>query len=222
MRILLIEGDHRLATSLRRALGEWGMTVDLAHDGEEGLARGTTGDYEVLVVDATLPLRSGEEVARELRDRRVHTPILMLTALDTIEGYGLDSGTDDFLVKPFAQRELVARIRGLGRQTPLERRPRLRVGDIILDSAARTVRVGEVTVELTGREFSVLEYLMLHRGRVLSKAQILEHIWQYDFEGGRNMVEVYVGRVRRKLVDAGAADPIVTVRGAGYRYDFRD
>jgi DNA-binding response OmpR family regulator len=220
----MVEGDHRLATSLRRALSDWGMSVHVAHDGEEGLATALRDEYDVLVVDAALPLLSGEEVARRLRDQRVHTPILMLTALDAVEdpGAGLSAGADDFLVKPFPQRELVARIRALGQRRRLEQRARLRVGEIVLDAAARTVRVGGVTVELTGKEFSILEYLMLHRGRVLTKTQILEHVWHYDFEGARNLVEVYVGRLRRKLIDAHTADPIVTVRGAGYRFDVPD
>lgn len=218
----MVEGDHRLATSLRRALSDWGMSVHVAHDGEEGLATALREEYDVLVLDAALPLLSGEEVTRRLREQRVHTPILMLTALDMVEDPGLDAGADDFLVKPFPQRELVARIRALGRRPLLERRPRLRVGDIVLDTAARTVRAGDVTVDLTGKEFSILEYLMVHRGRVLTKTQILEHVWHYDFEGGRNLVEVYVGRLRRKLVEAGASDPIVTVRGAGYRFDVPD
>ncbi len=224
MRVLMVEGDHRLATSLRRALSDSGMSVHVSHDGEEGLATALRDEYDVLVLDAALPLLSGEEVARRLRDQRVHTPILMLTALDAVEdpGPGLDAGADDFLVKPFPQRELVARLRALGQRPGLERQPRLRAGDIVLDAAARTVRVGDLTVDLTGKEFSILEYLMLHRGRVLTRTQILDHVWYYDFEGGRNLVEVYVGRLRRKLIDAGAADPIVTVRGAGYRFDVPD
>jgi DNA-binding response OmpR family regulator len=224
VRVLLVEGDHRLATSLRRALGEWGMSVHVAHDGEEGLAAALREEYEVVVLDMTLPLLSGAEVAKRLRDQRVHTPILMLTALDVVEGpgTGLVAGADDFLVKPFAQRELVARIRALSQRPLANSRPRLRVGEIVLDTGARTLRVGEVTVELTGKEFSILEYLMLNRGRLLTKTQILEHVWHYDFDGGRNLAEVYVGRLRRKLIDAGAPDPIVTVRGAGYRFDVPD
>ena len=224
MRVLLVEGDHRLATSLRRALSEWGMSVHVAHDGEEGLANALGNEYDVIVLDMTLPLLSGAKVAHRLRDQRVHTPILMLTALDVVEGpgTGLAEGADDFLVKPFAQRELVARIRALSQRPLVNRRPKLRVGEIVLDTAARTVRIGEVPVELTSKEFSILEYLMLNRGRLLTKAQILEHVWHYDFDGGRNLIEVYIGRLRRKLIDAGAADPVVTVRGAGYRFDVPD
>ncbi len=221
---MLVEGDHRLATSLRRALIDWEISVQVAHDGEEGLTAALTREHDVLVLDTSLPLLSGEQVVRALREQRVHTPILMLTALDDREGPGTgdDGGADDFLVKPFSQRELVARIRALGQRSHFDRRPPLRVGEILLDAAARTVRVGDVPVEVTTKEFSILEYLMLNRGRVVTKTQILEHVWHYDFGGGRNLVEVYVGRLRRKLLDAGAADPIVTVRGAGYRFDVPD
>jgi two-component system, OmpR family, response regulator len=220
MRVLMVEGDHRLATSLRRALSEWGMSVHVAHDGEEGLAAALRDEFDVIVLDMVLPLLGGDAVARGLRDQRVHTPILMLTALDAIGGSEADA--DDFLVKPFSQRELVARIRALSRHQGPDRRAKLRAGEIVLDTAARAVRVGDVTVELTSNEFSILEYLMLNRGRVLTKAQILDHVWRYDFDGGRNLVEVYVGRLRRKLTDAGAADPLVTVRGVGYRFDVPD
>ena len=216
----MVEGDHRLASSLRRALSDWGMGVQTAYDGEEGLARALGDEYDVIVLDMALPLLAGEEVARRLREQRVHTPILMLTALDAIERG--DSGADDYLVKPFSQRELVARIRALGRSPRTDRRPKLRAGRFVLDTAARAVRVGEVTVELTGNEFSILEYLVLNRGRVVTRAQILDHVWRYDFAGGRNLVEVYVARLRRKLTDAGVADPLVTVRGAGYRFDVPD
>jgi DNA-binding response OmpR family regulator len=224
VRVLLVEGDHRLATSLRRALIDWGISVQVAHDGEEGLTAALTKQHDVLVVDASLPLVSGGQVARALREQRVHTPILMLTALDDPEGpeTGDNGGADDFLVKPFSQRELVARIRALSQRSQFDRRPPLRVGEIVLDASARTVRVGDVPVEVTAKEFSILEYLMLNRGRVVTKTQILEHVWHYDFDGGRNLIEVYVGRLRRKLLDARVADPIVTVRGAGYRFDVPD
>lgn len=222
MHVLIVENDHRLATSLRLALSESGMSVDLAHDGQEGLETAVAGEYDVIVLEKTLPLVDGWQVARELRRRRVHTPILLLTAVDAIDDgvAGLDA--DDFLVKPFSQRELMARIRALSRRHTVVRGSRLRAGSILLDTAAHTLHVSEQRVELTGKELSILEYLMLNQGRVLSKRQIIEHVWAYDFGGGNNLVEVYIGRLRRKLTDAGERDPIVTVRGAGYRFELPD
>ena len=222
MHVLIVENDHRLATSLRLALGESGISVDVAHDGQEGLKTAVGDDYDVIVLEKMLPILNGWEVARELRHRRVHTPILLLTAVDAIDDgvAGLDA--DDFLVKPFSQRELMARIRSLSRRQTVIRGSKLRAGSILLDSAAHTVHVCEQRVDVTGKELSILEYLMLNRGRVLSKKQIIEHVWDYDFDGGRNLIEVYVGRLRRKLTDAGERDPIVTVRGAGYRFEVPD
>ena len=222
MHVLIVENDHRLATSLRLALGESGMTVDLAHDGQEGLEAAIAGEYDVIVLEKTLPMIDGWQVARELRHRRVHTPILLLTAVDAIDDGvgGLDA--DDFLVKPFPQRELMARIRALSRRQAVARGTKLRAGSILLDTAAHTLHVSDQRVDLTGKELSILEYLMQNRGRVLSKKQIIEHVWAYDFDGGRNLIEVYVGRLRRKLTDAGEQDPIVTVRGAGYRFEVPD
>lgn len=222
MHVLIVENDHRLATSLRLALCESGMTVELAHDGQGGLEAAMGGEYDVIVLEKTLPMLDGWQVARELRHHRVHTPILLLTAVDAIDDGvgGLDA--DDFLVKPFPQRELIARIRALSRRQTVARGTKVRAGSILLDTAAHTLHVSEQRVELTGKELSILEYLMQNRGRVLSKKQIIEHVWAYDFDGGRNLIEVYVGRLRRKLTDAGEQDPIVTVRGAGYRFEVPD
>jgi len=223
MRILLIEDDHRLTQSLRRGLQEAGFSVDAVHDGDEGLAAGLSTPYDVIVLDVMLPRLDGFEVSRRLRRNRIHTPILMLTARDSVDDrvQGLDSGADDYLAKPFALKELLARIRALARRHLPDRTATLSAGPIILDTAAHTLRVGDRPVELTAKEFSILEYFMLHPGRLLSRDQVINHVWNYDFEGGRNLIEVYIGRLRHKLTGAGAADPFVTVRGAGYRFDPR-
>ena len=222
MHVLIVESDHRLATSLRRGLTESGMSVDLAYDGEEGLEAAVDGRHDVIVLETMLPLIDGWQVARKLRERRVHTPILMLTAVDAIDDGVAAQDADDFLVKPFSQRELIARIRAVSARQQVSRSQRLRAGPFVLDTVAHTLHVGDRRVELTGKELSILQYLMLNRGRVLTRRQILEHAWAYDMDVGRNLVEVYVGRLRRKLAGSGHDDPIVTVRGAGYRFEVPD
>lgn len=219
MRVLIVEDDHRLATTLRRVLMESGMAADVAYDGEEGLEAALAADYDVIVLDLRLPLLNGRQLARQLRSRRVHTPILMLTALDANDDAVTSVvGIDDYLVKPFAQRDLLAKIRALSRRHPLDPRDVVRTGPISLDPVAHAVSVGERLLELTPKEFAILEFFMLNPGRLLTKTRILEHVWDYEFDGGRNLVEVYVGQLRRKLTAAGIADPFVTVRGAGYRF----
>jgi len=220
VRVLIVEDDRRLAESLRRSLVESRMAVDVAHDGEEALAAAGSTTYDVIVLDVMLPRLDGLEVTRSLRERRVDTPILMLTARDGVDDRvaGLDAGADDYLVKPFALREVVARLRALTRRHVPNRKAQLRAGNLLLDTAAQTLTVDDRAVELTAKEFVILEYFLLNQGRLLTRSQILEHAWDYDFEGGRNLIEVYIGRLRKKLIEAGAGDPFVTVRGSGYRY----
>lgn len=220
MRILLVEDDQRLAASVRRGLEESDCAVDVVHDGEDAVAGAIATTYDVIVLDVMLPSLDGFGVCRELRARRIRTPVLMLTARDAVDDRvrGLDAGADDYLVKPFALRELVARIRALARRHLPDRSASLRAGDVVLDTAAHLLRVGERSIELTAKEYAILEYLLLNRGRLVTRSQILESVWDYEFDGGRNLIEVYIGRIRRKLADAGAGQPIVTVRGAGYRY----
>jgi DNA-binding response OmpR family regulator len=224
MRVLIVEDDHRLASSLRRNLGETGIVADAVHDGEEGLEAARTTAYDVIVLDVMLPGLDGLEVSRRMREARVHTPILMLTARDSVDDRvrGLESGADDYLVKPFAMREVVARIRALARRHLPQRSGLLRAGKVTLDTGAHVLRVDGNLVELTTKEFAVLEYFLLNQGRLLTRGQIIEHVWDYDFDGGRNLIEVYVGRLRRKLIEAGGSDPFVTVRGSGYRYESGD
>jgi len=219
----LIEDDRRLAASIQRGLGESGLAVDLAYDGDDGIAAALSAPYDVVVMDVMLPGTDGLAVSRHLRQQKVSTPILMLTARDAVDDRvsGLEAGADDYMVKPFAMRELLARIRALARRHLPDRTSVLTVGSIVLDTAAHALKVSGKSVELTAKEFAILDFFMHHPGRLLSRTQIIEHVWDYDFDGGHNLVEVYMGRLRRKLTEAGAPDPFVTIRGAGYRLEPR-
>ena len=197
------------------------MAVDVAYDGDEGLAAATSAPYDAIVLDIMLPRMHGFELTRRLREQRVETPILMLTGRDAVDDRvaGLEAGADDYLVKPFALREVIARIRALTRRHLPNRKSHLKAGKVLLDTGAHTLSVDGQPVDLTAKEFAILECFLLNQGRLLTRGQILEHAWNYDFEGGRNLIEVYIGRLRKKLIAAGAGDPFVTVRGAGYRYE---
>jgi len=221
VRVLLVEDDLRLAAGLRRGLGESGMAVDAVHHGEDALAAASSTPYDVIVLDVLLPGKDGFEVAREIRQRKLGTPILMLTALDAVEDRvrGLEAGADDYLVKPFAVRELIARVRALARRHLPDRTAVLNVGLLVLDTAGHSLTVRGVDVPLTAKEFAILEFFMHNPGRLLTRNQVLEHAWDYDFDGGRNLIEVYMARLRRKLAAVGADDPFVTVRGSGYRLE---
>ena len=220
MKVLLVEDDRRLVESLRRSLTESRITVDVSHNGEDGLAAASAYPYDVIVLDVMLPRLNGPEVTRRLREGRVETPILMLTARDAVDDRvaGLEAGADDYLVKPFALREVVARLRALSRRHLPNRKAELRSGKMVLDTAGHLLLVNQREVELTTKEFAILEYFLLNPGRLLTRSQILEHAWDYDFDGGRNLIEVYIGRLRKKLIEAGAGDPFVTIRGSGYRF----
>jgi two-component system OmpR family response regulator len=219
VRILVVEDEARLASLLRRGLVEEGHAVDLAADGEEALAWVDVGDYDAIVLDILLPGIDGLEVCRRLRRRHVRTPILLLTARDTVADRvtGLDAGADDYLVKPFAFAELTARLRALARRPPDTHDPVLAAGDVRLDPAARRVWRGEAELPLPNKEFRILEYLMRHQDRVLTRAMIAEHIWDYDFPGASNVIDVHVRQLRRKLNDPYPDGMIETVRGVGYR-----
>ena len=221
MRILIVEDDERLASSLHRGLEEAGMAVDTVNDGDQALDMAASAAYDVIVLDVMLPVRDGFAVAGCLREKRVDSPILMLTGRGAVEDrvHGLEAGADDYVVKPFALRELIARIKALSRRHLPDRASVLAAGSINLDTTAHRVTVEGSQVELTAKEFAILEFFMLHRGQLLSREQILENVWDWDLEDGRNLVEVYIGRLRRKLAEAGAGDPFVTIRGAGYRFE---
>ena len=215
MRILLVDDEERFATAVRQGLEAEGLAVDLAHDGNEGLWMARSNDYDAIVLDILLPGLNGYRICAELRDGGNWTPILMLTALDEDldEAEALDTGADDYLSKPFSFVVLVARLRALLRRGAAPRPAVLQVGDLRLDPAAhRCWRAGQ-EIELTTKQFALLECFMRHPGQVLSKTALREHVWDYAFADSSNIVEVYVGHLRRKL---GAAR-IDTIRGAGYR-----
>ncbi|MBA3311067.1 MAG: response regulator transcription factor [Actinomycetota bacterium] len=219
MRVLVVEDERTLAAAVARGLGTEGFAVDVAHDGVDGLHRAEHEDYDAVVLDIMLPGLSGYEVLRRLRAGKVWAPVLVLTAKDGEYDIAdaLDLGADDYLTKPFSFVVLVARLRALLRRGAPERPTRLRTGDLVLDPAARRVFRGETEVKLTAREFSVLEYLMRRLDEVVSKTDLLTHVWDEHFDGDPNIVEVYVGYLRRKLDAPFGRRSIETVRGSGYR-----
>jgi len=219
MRILVVEDEHRLAAVLKQGLTEQGYAVDLAHDGEEGLGLAELEPYDLLILDVMLPGLDGLAVCRQLRARGRHMPVLLLTARDAVDDRvtGLDSGADDYLTKPFAFRELLARARALLRRDGRSRESVLRAGNLTLDPATREVRRAGRTIELTSKEYAVLEYLLHHPNRVLTRTQIAEHVWDYDFVAMSNVIDVYIRSLRRKLDDDHEPRLLHTVRGAGYQ-----
>lgn len=221
MRILVVEDEQRLARLLQRVLQEERQMVDLAHDGESGLDRALDSTYDLIVLDLMLPKLDGVEVARRIRVARVTTPILMLTARGEIEDRvaGLNAGADDYLVKPFAMEELIARVNAqLRRVAHLpEVTTVLEVGDLSLDLLRHEVSRAGRLIDLTPKEFGLLEYLMRNRNQVLTRTQILDHVWRYDLDGVSNVVDIYVHYLRDKI-DRGFNPPLIkTVRGVGYK-----
>jgi DNA-binding response OmpR family regulator len=221
--VLVVDDEQRLAAALRRGLEAEGIAVDVAHTGTDGLWMARENDYDVLVLDIMMPGMSGYTLCRTLREEEDWTPILMLTAKDgdwdQIEA--LDTGADDFLTKPFAFAVLLARLRSLVRRGTRERPVVLEAGDLRLDPASRSVTRGDMAVTLTSREFAVLEYLIRRKGEAVSKSEILANVWDFDFDGDPNIVEVYIRHLRNKLDRPFERNAIETLRGAGYRLDAR-
>ncbi len=218
MKILVVEDDRTVGQYVKRGLEEQRYHADLVEDGMEGLRLASGGRYDLIVLDLRLPELNGLEVLRTLRDRGNTTPILVLTAQDAVDFkvQALRSGADDYVTKPFAFEELLARVEALGRRPKEIRSPVLRVGDLELDSETREVRRAGERIELTPKEYTVLEYLMRHAGRVMSRTLITEYAWDYHFDHGTNIVDVVINRLRKK-VDTGHAHKLVhTVRGVGY------
>lgn len=217
MRVLLVEDDRRLSSVLQRGLAEEGYKVDVVYDGDAALASAELNAYDALVLDIMLPGQDGLEVCRALRRQKVRTPIIAITALGAVDERveGLDAGADDYIVKPFAFAELAARLRAVLRRESENRSSQLCVGSICLDLQARQTWLEGEPVELTAKEFRVLEYFLTHPGMVLTRSQLEERIWDNEFDINSNVVDVYIGRLRRKLDPSGQY--IETVRGMGYR-----
>ncbi len=219
MRVLVVEDDKQLASFIGKGLRENALTVDLAYDGEEGFSMASTGIYDVIVLDIMLPERSGFDVIRELRSEKVETPIICLTARDQLEDKiaGLNLGADDYLPKPFEFPELLARVRALGRRSADMVPTKLSCDDLELDPVTRRVHRGDIEIELTPKEFALLEYLMRRAGRTVTRTSILDNVWDMNYDTLTNVVDVLVNRLRKKVDQEFPEQLIETVRGVGYR-----
>ena len=218
MRLLVVEDDAKLASALQRGLQREGYAVDLSHTGDEALVQADVYDYDAVVLDVMLPGRDGFSVCRALRQKERWSPVLMLTARDDVSDRirGLDAGADDYLVKPFDFGELLARLRALIRRGPTERPSVLEIGDLHVDPASRVVTRGGEQVELTAREFAVLEFLARHAGEVVSRTRLIEHVWDENYGGSTNVVDVYGGYLRKKLERSSGPRLIRTILGVGF------
>jgi two-component system copper resistance phosphate regulon response regulator CusR len=219
MRILVVEDDRRINSVVQRGLEEESYAVDAAFDGDDGEYLARSGDYDLVILDIMLPGRDGLQVCRNLRARNIRTPILMLTARDAVEDRvaGLDTGGDDYLIKPFVFDELLARVRALLRRGEGSSLPKIEVGDVVMDTITREVWCRGQPIALTSKEYVVLEYLLRNPNVVVTRAMLEVHAWDEDFSPDSNVVDVYVRRLRAKLDYAGRPSIIQTIRGAGYR-----
>jgi two-component system OmpR family response regulator len=219
VRVLVVEDEVKMAGLLKRGLEEEGYAVDVAGNGSDAVWLGTENPYDAIVLDVMLPDQDGFEVCRQLRAGGRWAPVLMLTARDSVPDRvaGLDAGADDYLTKPFSFTELFARLRAVVRRGGTERPAVLRVGDLVLDPASKKVIRANAPVDLTAKEFALLEYFMRHPGEVLGRTRIIEHVWDFAYEGDSNVVDVYVRYLREKIDRPFGRDSIETVRGTGYR-----
>lgn len=218
MKILIVEDEKKVAKFLKQGLEEERYAVDVAHDGQQGEALASTGSYDLIILDILLPKKDGILVLRDIRSKQIKTPVLMLTAKSAIADKveGLDSGADDYLSKPFAFAELVARVRSLLRRGASEKSTLIRIADLQLDTVAHKARRGDTSIELTGKEYALLEYFMRNVNRVLTRTILSEHIWNYTFDTGTNVVDVYVNHLRSKIDDGFDKKLLHTIRGVGY------
>lgn len=218
MRVLVVEDNRKTASFIAKAMESEGMAVERRHDGEEGLAALRQGAFDAVVMDVMLPGRDGLDVVRVMRREGIRTPVLILSARGEVNERveGLHAGADDYLPKPFALDELIARVRILGKRGAEQRSPSLRVGDLVLDTVERSSARAGVPIQLTEREFRLLEFLMVHAGRVCTRMMILENVWHYHFDPGTNIVDVYVRKLREKI-DSGSDKKLLhSIRGEGY------
>lgn len=220
MQILVVEDERKIANILKRGLTEERYTVDISRDGQEALEKADINSYDFIILDIMIPKVDGITVCKTLREKKIDTPILILTAKDSIQDKiaGLDAGADDYVVKPFSVEEISARIRALLRRNKSTRQAVLSINDVTLDPATKIVRRGKNEINLTAREYALLEYFMRNPNTILSQTQILEHVWDYQYEGISNIVETYIKYLRKKLkIKPGAKELIRTVRGLGYK-----
>lgn len=218
MRILIVEDEKKVAGFVRKGLEEETYAVDVAYDGEEGFHLASMNQYDMIILDLMLPKMEGLEVLTRLRDKKVTTPILLLTAKDAVEDKvdGLNKGADDYLTKPFAFSELLARVRSLLRRGQVETKTELQVGDLNLDMVSHKVSRNGEEIELTGKEYSLLEYFMRNEGKVLTRTMIAEHVWDYNFDTFTNVIDVYVNHLRKKIDKKYPSKLLHTLRGVGY------
>lgn len=218
MRILIIEDDKRLAAAINRGLRKYAFAVDSAVDGETGLFLAETNTYDLIILDVMMPKKNGFEVCQTLRKNGSQLPVLMLTARDSVSDrvMGLDSGADDYLIKPFDFNELLARVRALLRRRPMLLEEKIEIDNLILDKSTRLITRGNREIDLTAKEYSLLEFLMENAGRVLTREQIAEHVWDINFDAFSNVIDVYIKRLRQKIDGKNEKQLIYTKRGTGY------